>query len=295
MTLRTPQHYFGLALVGAFVVIALKLTAWHETGSVGFLSDAVESVVNVASALLGLWLVSVARRPADADHPYGHTKAEYFSGLAEGFLILLAAGLIVREALAHFEHNVPLDLTASSIGYSGLATLLNFTISLMLLRGAQNLRSLALKAEAKHLQTDVWTTLGVLAGVGLAALTGLPWLDPLIGLAVALYIAREGALLAHTAIHGLMDGALPDTEQRALTEFLLNACPASVAVTHLRTRVAGPLRFISFHLGAPAVWTVGEAHALCDRLEELLTKKFSPCEVLIHVEPLRGPEGSLNS
>ena len=281
----SPTRYFQLSLLASVVVIGLKILAWQSTGSVGFLSDAMESGVNFVSALFGLWMVSIAQQPADQDHPHGHSKAEYFSSIVEGLLIFLAAALIVIESVQRLLQPEALTFSWAGLGFSVIASSVNLGVGLLLLRAGRQQRSMALQADGKHLLSDVWTTVGVIAGFAAATLTGWLWLDATIGLLMAAYIAKEGYALIQQSVHGLMDGALPQPEQEALQGRLRAHPNLDVQITELMTRSSGKVRAISFKLRVPSHWTVGAAHDLCDELEALLEAEFAPCQVFIHVEP----------
>ncbi|WP_149538002.1 cation diffusion facilitator family transporter [Siccirubricoccus phaeus] len=280
-TMRIATGSLGIALA----VLGLKLGAWWLTGSVALFADALESVVNVAAALAALLAVRLAAVPPDANHPYGHTKAEYISAVLEGALIVVAALVILHEAWMVFlaprapEH-APLGLAVSAV-----ATLCNFLWARLLFREGRQARSPALLADGKHLMADVVTSLGVLLGVAGVALTGLLWLDPLLAALTALNILWSGGRLVRESVSGLMDEAV-DAELLGRIRAAVSAHAAGALEAHdLRTRHAGRLVFIQFHLVVPGGMTVDAAHDICDRIEAALKAEIEGAIITIHVEP----------
>jgi cation diffusion facilitator family transporter len=253
------RRYLYVSLAAAVVVIALKMLAFKLTGSVGFLSDAMESLVNVVAAAFALLMVSIAGRPPDADHPYGHSKAEYFSSGIEGLLIGVAAVLIVLEAAQRLMAPQPVESVPVGVALVALATAINAAVAWWMLKGAKQLRSIALEADGRHLMTDVWTSAGVMIGVVLVPITGWLWLDPVVGIAVALHILREAYSLVARSVDGLMDKSLPDDDLVAVEQVLLRYRNADVRFDHVRTRRAGTRRFVSMHMHMPTLWTLGHA------------------------------------
>ncbi|WP_288126368.1 cation diffusion facilitator family transporter [Thiomonas sp.] len=253
------RRYLYVSLIAALVVIGLKMLAWKLTGSVGFLSDAMESLVNVVAAGFALLMVSIAGRPPDADHPYGHSKAEYFSSGIEGLLVGLAAVLIIIEAANRLMAPRPVEAVAAGVVLTALATVVNAAVAWWMLRGSRNLRSIALEADARHLLADVWTSLGVIIGVMLVPLTGWLWLDPVVGIVVALHILREAYSLVARSVDGLMDKSLPDDDLAAVEKVLERYRSADVRFDHVRTRRAGTRRFVSMHMHMPSQWSLGHA------------------------------------
>lgn len=285
MRTLSPQQALLLSLAAALTTIAMKAGAWWLTGSVGYLSDALESLVNLAGAGFALVMVSYAREPADSNHPYGHGKAEYFSAAFEGGLIFLASVAILYAAFDRLVHPQPLGALGIGTALSVAASLINFLVARVLFQVAQAHRSLALEADARHLMTDVWTTAGVVTGVALAGVTGWHWLDPLIAAAVALNILREGWLLMNRSVYGLMDGAQSD-EDIAEIEAVLNAYIAEgCRYTNLTTRVAGAQRFAAVDIQVPGDWSVTRAHALADAIERTVDERTGT-RMKTHVEPL---------
>ena len=282
-------RFAWLSIAAAIATIALKAFAYLLTGSVGLLSDALESLVNLAGALMALAMLSLAARPADDNHAYGHGKAEYFSSGVEGGLILIAAISIGIAAVDRLLHPRPLEQVGLGLGVSVVASLVNLGVSLVLGRAARQYDSITLQANAHHLMTDVWTSAGVLVGVGAVVLTGWLWLDPLVALAVAANIVWTGVRIVHASVLGLMDTALPAAEQAAITAVLDRYVGDEVQYHALRTRQAGPRRFVSVHVLVPGAWTVGRGHDLLERIEAELRGALPLVSVLTHLEPLEDP------
>ncbi len=287
----TPIRALTLSLVVAGVVFGLKWLAYALTGSVALYSDALESIVNIVAAGVALIAVLVSRRPADSNHPYGHTKAEYFSAVLEGVLIVLAALAIVREAWPKLITPEPIAQLGTgmlvSLGASGLNTLLGW----FLIRSGRKARSPAVVADGQHILTDVLTSVGVLVGIGLAWLSGWWVLDPLLAIAVAINILWVGWRLVRDSVGGLMDESIPELEladiRDALNYALVGlASEGKVLEVHdLRTRRAGPRTFVEFHLVVPGSTSVEQAHQICDRLENALKAQIDGVHTTIHVEP----------
>jgi len=284
MRTLTPHQALLLSILAALTTIGMKTGAWWLTGSVGYLSDALESLVNLAGASFALLMVSFAHAPADPGHPYGHGKAEYFSAAFEGVMIFLAALAILAtagERLIHPQALGELGLgTALSIG----ASLVNFVVARILFQVGRANRSLALEADARHLMTDVWTTAGVVLGVGLASFSGWVWLDPLIAAAVALNILREGWGLMHRSVDGLMDRALGDDEIERIEAVLQSFSAQGCRFANLKTRVAGSMHFAHVDLRLPSEWTVARAHALADDVERAVETQAG-ARLTTHIEP----------
>ncbi|CUA93344.1 cation diffusion facilitator family transporter [Thiomonas bhubaneswarensis] len=277
------RTYLRASLVAALVVISLKLLAWKVTGSVGFLSDAMESIVNVAAAAFALFIVRIAEAPPDADHPYGHTKAEYFSSGIEGLLIGVAAVLIMIEAGHRLTHPQPISDVPLGAVISALATAINLGVALWMLRGARRLRSIVIEADARHLMTDVWTSAGVIAGVLLVPITGWLWLDPVIGIAVALHILSEAFSLVKRSVDGLMDKSMDDDDLAGLQAVLDRFRSADLRFDHVRTRVAGTRRFASMHLHMPGHWTLQRAANCRYAVEKALLEAYPGMSVTIEM------------
>lgn len=275
-----------LSLVVALLVLGLKAFAYLLTGSVALLSDALESLVNVAAALLALLAIRFAQRPPDETHPFGHSKAEYFSAVLEGVLVVLAAFLIAKESIPRLLHPRPLGDLGPGLLVSLLASLINGLLAWHLLRQGRRLRSPALTADGYHVLSDVLTSVGVLAGVSLAWATGLWVLDPLLALLVAGDILLMGFRLVRQSVGGLMDEGLSPAEVSRIRKTIAEALGGRALEVHdLKTRKAGNRAFLEFHLVVPGSMTVEEAHRLCDELERALEESFPGLAVTIHVEP----------
>lgn len=290
---KTGRH-MDKPLIAAFVSIAvaatvtgLKFAAYWWTGSVALYSDALESVVNLATAAMALYAVRLAQQPADRRHQFGHHKAEYFSAVIEGALIVIAALLILQEAWDAFARPRPLAGLAAGLGLNALATAINGAWCAFLIVWGGRQRSPALVASGWHLLTDVATSLGVLLGLGLAAMTGWHLLDPMLAAVVAVNIVWVGWQLVRSSVGGLMDEAVaPETGRRIQQAIAANASGA-IEAHDVRTRAAGRVCFVEFHLVVPDAMTVGAAHAICDRLEAAIEAAVPGAQVVIHVEPER--------
>ncbi len=287
---RDPDHAVrlragGLALGVGLLVFLGKLGVYAATGSTAVLSDALESIVNVVAAGAAWFSLRVAAQPPDLNHPFGHSKAEYFSAVLEGGLILFAAVEIVRAAWDRFLEPVALTGLGLGLGLALLATALNGALAALLVWNGRKRRSPALVADGKHLWTDVITTVGVLAGIGLAWATGWWILDPLLALAVAVNIVWVGVQLVQDSVGGLMDESLPPTTMATIQRVIADRMEGALEVHDLRSRRAGHRTFIEFHLVVPGPMTVAASHTICDRLEEALRQAVPGCAVTIHVEP----------
>ncbi len=279
------RHFAWLSIAAAVATIALKAGAWWTTGSVGLLSDALESFVNLAGASFALWMILVAARPADADHPFGHGKAEYFSSGFEGILILGAAGAIIWAAAQRLATPHPLESLGPGLALSAVATAINLGVAIALRRAARRFDSIALEADSRHLMTDVVTSIGVVIGVGAVALTGWLVLDPLIAIAVGLHILVEGARLIRASVHGLMDRSLDEDEQARLRAALDALAPRGVGWRALRTRRAGAQAWIDVVVLVPGAWTVEVGHAVADEVESTLGAIVPNATIVTHLEP----------
>jgi cation diffusion facilitator family transporter len=273
------------SIVVGLIVLALKGAAWLLTGSAALYSDAAETVVNVAAAMIALFALRFAAKPPDANHPYGHEKAEFFAAVIEGVLIVVAALVILQHSWQAYLHPAPLESPLLGMGLNALSTIINLAWALVLLERGKKLRSPALRADAHHLMSDVVTSAGVLIGVGLVVITGLRWLDPLLGAATAIYILVSGTLVISHSVGGLMDAApAPEIVDRIRTLVGKHAGGA-IEAHDLRTRHAGRVTFLEFHLVVPAAMTVSDAHAICDRIELALKSEMEGLVITIHVEP----------
>ncbi len=282
-------RYAWLSIAAAIATILLKGVAWQMTGSVGLLSDAIESFVNLAGALMALWMLTLAALPADDDHAYGHGKAEYFSSAFEGFLILLAAFSIGYTAIGRFMNPQPLEAVGVGLLVSIVASVINFATARTLMKVGRQHNSITLEADAHHLMTDVWTSAGVISGVGLVVLTGWLWLDPVIALLVAANIIRTGWQLMRRSADGLMDVSLPE-ETLAQIETVLTAYRAKGLDFHaLRTRQAGSREFVTLHVLVPGQWTVQQGHDWAERIEADIRRALPHAHVTTHLEPIEDP------
>jgi len=282
MQVRT---YLKLSVAVALVTMALKFGAWWLTGSVGLLSDALESLVNLAGAAFAWLMVTVAAAPPDQDHPYGHHKAEYFSSGFEGLLILVAALAICVAAVDRFLHPQPLPSLGIGLALSTLSSVLNGVLAWAMLRKAREHRSVALEADARHLFTDVWTSAGVVVALIAVAFTGWLWLDPVIAVAVALNIMREAMRLLWGATDGLMDRALEPDVQRQIQETLREFAHQAIRFDHVVTRRAGQRRFVDLHMHMPASWTLRRAAALRASVEQALMQAVPGLRARIELLP----------
>ena len=282
-------RFAWLSIAAAVLTIGLKTIAWWITGSVGLLSDAMESVVNLVGGVMALAMLTVAERPADEDHPYGHGKAEYFSSGVEGTLILIAAISIGVAAVARLISPQPLEEIGIGLAVSIAASLVNFGVAIQLLRVGTRRNSITLEANARHLLTDVWTSVGVVAGVGMVAWTGWERLDPIVALAVAANIIWTGVGIIRRSVGGLMDTALPAEDRVAVWQVLKGHEQAGVKFHALWTRQAGVRKFISLHVLVPGDWTVHRGHQFLERIEDDIRQAVRDSAVFTHLESLDDP------
>ncbi|MBL8937635.1 MAG: cation transporter [Archangium sp.] len=289
------KRYVWLSIAAAVSTIGLKTTAWWLTGSVGLLSDALESLVNLAGALMALWMMWLAEQPADEDHAYGHGKAEYFSSAFEGFLIFLAAVSIGISAVSRLMNPKPLESIGVGLGVSVAASIINFATARVLLNVGKKHHSVILEADAHHLMTDVWTSAGVIVGVGLVSLSGWLWLDPVIAIIVAINIIWTGFQLMRRSASGLMDSSAAP-EVLAKLEALLATYKAQGLDFHaLRTRQAGSRVFVTVHVLVPGAWTVQKGHEMAERIEVEMLALLHNGHVTTHLEPLEDPASMLDA
>jgi cation diffusion facilitator family transporter len=274
-----------LSVATAFAAIVMKTIAWWITGSVGLLSDAMESLVNVASALFALAMVTIAARPADEDHPFGHTKAEYFSSAFEGLMIAAAAIAIVWAAVARFQHLQPLEGVGIGLTLTIVSSVLNGLLAWKMMAASRRHRSIALEADARHLYADVWTSAGVVVGVILVQATGWLWLDPVIAIGVAVNIIREGARVVWGSVDGLMDKAVEPEVQARIERTLARFAESSVRFDDMVTRRAGSRRFLDMHMHVPASWTLGRAASLRGEVERALMDEVAGLRASIQLLP----------
>jgi cation diffusion facilitator family transporter len=280
-----PQLLLRVSILVAIITIALKTIAWWITGSMGLLSDAMESLVNLASAIFALVMVTIAARPADADHPYGHHKAEYFSSGFEGLMILVAALGIIWAAVQRLLNPQPLEQLGWGLGLAVLSSAINGVLAWAMLLSGRRHRSIALEGDARHLITDVWTSVGVVAGVGLVALTGWISLDPLVAIGVALNILREGAALMWKSSQGLMDEALEPEIMAEVEKTLAEFRHHTIRFDHISSRRSGQRRFIDLHMHMPASWSLGRAAALRASVEQALMSAVPGLRATIQLLP----------
>lgn len=282
-------RYAWLSIAVAVFTIALKAAAYFITGSVGLLSDALESLVNLFAAMMALAMLTIAARPPDEMHAYGHSKAEYFSSGVEGALIILAAASIAWTAIPRLFAPQALEQVGVGLAISSLASVLNFAVARILLQAGRKYQSITLEADAHHLMTDVWTSVGVIIGIGAVAFTGWERLDPIIALVVAANIVWTGVQLMRRSTLGLMDTAIPSPEQEAITNVLRRYSQQGIQYHALRTRQAGARKFISLHVLVPGIWTVERGHQLLEQLEADLKAAVPGLHVFTHLEPLNDP------
>jgi cation diffusion facilitator family transporter len=282
-------RYAWLSVAAALVTMALKGVAAWVTGSVGMLSDALESFVNLGAALLALWMLRVAVVPPDEKHPFGYSKAEYFSAVVEGGLILVAALAIIATAVPRLVEPKPLAAFGLGIVVSLGATAINLGVALVLLRASKKYYSVALEADAHHLLTDVWTSIAIVVGVGAMLLTGWLILDPLIAIAVAVYIVWTGIAVMRRSVWGLMDRALPENELERIKEILEPYKSKGMDYHALRTRRAGRRRLVELHLLVPGEISVREGHRVADDIEGKIRDALPGTAVLTHLEPIEDP------
>lgn len=282
-------RYAWLSIVAAVVTIGLKMAAYQLTGSVGLLSDALESLVNLAAAIMALAMLTIAARPADEDHAYGHSKAEYFASAVEGILILAAAVSIGWAAWGRLVAPQPIEQPGLGLALSMIAALVNLGVARVLLRAGKRHQSITLEADAHHLMTDVWTSVGVLVGVGLVWLTGWDRLDPLIALLVAANIVYSGVQLMRRSTQGLMDAALPEEDLAQVRKVLDSYADRGVEYHALRSRQAAARRFVSLHLLVPDSWTIQQGHALAEEVECAICRALPNTTVFTHLEPRDDP------
>lgn len=286
---RSLTRYAWVSIAAAVVTITLKFAAYLVTDSVGLLSDALESLVNLAAALMALAMLTLAARPPDDDHAYGHGKAEYFASSFEGALILVAAASIAWTSVRRLLSPQSVEDAMLGISIAVVASLVNLGVARMLLRAGRRYHSIALEADAHHLMTDVWTSVGVVAGLLAVQATGWRWLDPVIALAVAVNIVRIGVALMRRSALGLLDTALPEDERAAIERILQNYSDVGVEYHALRTRQSGARRFISMHVLVPGAWTVQRGHELLEHIEAEIRAAIPFSTVTTHLEPLEDP------
>ena len=284
------ERYVWLSLAAALVTLAIKWAAFWITGSVGLLSDALEGFVNLGAALIALWMLRLAASPPDAKHPYGLSKAEYFSAGTEGTLIVIAAAGIISSALPRVIAPQPIETPGIGLSLSIFAAAINLAVALVLIRKGREVHSITLEADGQHLMTDVWTSAGVVAGVGLAILTGWLILDALVALAVGVHIIWAGVGLMRRSVMGLLDSALPGEDLKEIGKlFSEYSRRYGVSFHALRTRQAGARRFVEFHLLVPDHWSVLQAHRLSEEIESRIRSLVPNASLSVHLEPISEP------
>lgn len=284
---RLLERFMWLSIAAAAITIALKITAAWVTGSVGFFSDAVESLINLVAAVVGLMALKLAAKPADANHNFGHAKAEYFSAQVEGAMILVAAIIIIVTAIGRILDPQPVDQLGIGLLFSVISTLVNLAVGLVLVRSGKKYRSSTLAADGKHLLTDVWTTVGVIVGMALVALTGWQVLDPVVALIVGANILFTGYRLLRGAMQGLLSEALPADELEVVNAFLRRFEEEhGVEFTSVRTAAFGRDRLLNVIMQVPGSWTVSQSHELADATENGLAQALGGAETTVHIEPL---------
>ncbi|WP_291426144.1 cation diffusion facilitator family transporter [Deinococcus sp.] len=277
--------FAGVGVFVALGVLALKFLAYRLTGSVALYSDALESIINVVASGAALVALYVAQRPADHNHPYGHTKAEYLSAVAEGVLIVLAALSILSVAVPYALHPRAVEAAPVGLGVNFIASVINLVWGVLLLRVGRSSRSPALLADGKHVLSDVVTSVGVVLGVVLAKLTGWHVLDPLLAILVACNILWSGWGLLSESVGGLMDRGVDQLTEKRIREVMKSHASGALEMHDLRTRTSGQITFVEFHLVVPGNMTVSESHIICDRLEDAIRQKLEGARISIHVEP----------
>jgi cation diffusion facilitator family transporter len=283
------KRFAWLSIGAAILTIVLKAAAYFLTGSVGLLSDALESFVNLAGAIMALAMLSIASRPEDDSHHFGHSKAEYFSSGMEGGFIIIAAAGIAYTAIERLINPQPLEQLGIGLTVSVVAGLVNLGAAWIIGQNGKKYNSITLQANSKHLMTDVWTSVGVLGGVGLVAITGWGPLDSLVAIGVAINIVWSGVGIVKHSIAGLMDSVLPKEEETLIREKIAKILPEGVAYHALMTRQAGARRFLYFQVQVTGEWTVEHGHVLLEKLEMQLTQLLPNMVVFTHIEPLDDP------
>ncbi len=282
-------RYAWLSIAAAIVTITMKASAYLLTGSVGLLSDALESIVNLAAAVVALIVLGMIIRPANDEFTFGYAKAEYFSSGFEGGMILLAAAAIIFTAVRRLFNPVPLEQLGLGLAISVGASLINLGVSLVLMRAARRYNSITLEADAKHLMTDVWTTAGVLVGIVLVWITGWLWLDPIVAIAVAVNIIFTGYRLLVRSGRGLLDVAIPQEELSSVKSILDSYKEEGMSYHALRSRQAAARKFMVVHLLVPGNWSVRKSHSMAEQLENRVVQTIPNTNIVTHIEPIEDP------
>jgi cation diffusion facilitator family transporter len=283
------MKYAWLSVGTAVLTIGIKYVAYLITGSAGLFSDALEGIVNLVAALVVLTTLKIIEQPPDETHPYGHDKAEYFSSGIEGTLIVIASLTILYTSIQRLLNPQPLEQVGLGLILALVASGINFFVGQLLIRTGKTHDSISIEADGKHLMSDVWTSVGVVIGVGIAGLTGLVWLDPVVAIIVGLKIGWEGVLIFSRSSQGLMDSAIDPKERTVIETILATYCRDGVEWHALRTRQSGSRRFISVHVLVPGDWTVQQGHDLLENIETDIRSQINHCSVFTHVEPIEDP------
>jgi cation diffusion facilitator family transporter len=286
---RSPRFYMGLSIAAALFTMIVKFIGYFLTGSVGLFSDAAESIVNLVAALVGFWALTLALRPADEEHTYGHTKSEYFASGVEGALILVAALIIALEAIPRLLHPEPIEQAGIGLAFSLSGAVVNGILAWFMLRAGKRQRSVTLQADAHHLFADVYTTVGVFIGILLVVITHWIILDPIVALLVAINVMWTGFRLLRQTGLGLLDTALPKEDQAQITAVLDRYREQGIDFHALRSRESGSRRFVSFHVIVPGSWSVLRGHAMCEEIELALRRCLPESTVFTHLEPKEDP------
>lgn len=290
MKRKSLTSFIWLSIGAAILTISLKSAAYFLTGSVGLLSDALESVVNLVAAVMALFILKLAEKPPDEDHLYGHTKAEYFSSIVEGVLIIIAAFSIGATSIDRIIHPKPIEQAFIGLAVSTAASIINLGVAITLLKVGKKHRSITLEADGHHLMTDVWTSVGVIIGVGLVSVTNIQILDPIIALLVAFNIIFTGISIMKQSALGLMDTSLPAQDLDKIREILSSYKEKGTTYHGLRTRQSATRRFMSVHILVPGNWTVQKGHDLLEEIELDICRSFPKMTVITHIEPIEDPK-----
>ncbi len=290
MQVQSLKKFIYLSIAAAVATISLKLLAWHLTGSVGLFSDALESCVNLAAAVIALIMITLSEKPADEKHVFGHNKAEYFSSAIEGGMIVLAAFSIIWSAVPRIIHPQPLENMGIGLLVAVGASGINLVVALILMRNGRKHSSITLEADGKHLLTDVYTSVGVLIGIGLVKLTGLLVLDGIVASGVALNILWTGYQLMHSSASGLLDSAIPEAERSRIMSLLESYTSQGIEFHSVMTRQAGRRKFVTLHILVPGEWTIQKGHNTSEIIEKGIRDIFDvPVTVFTHLEPKEDP------
>lgn len=285
----SSQKLAGVSIAASLFTITFKLIAFFLTNSVSLLSDALESFVNLIAATITFFMIRLAHKPPDETHPYGHSKAEYLSSIAEGSFIMLAAGAIIFTAIQRLLNPSPLEAPGIGLIFSVLASIINLVVGLILVKNGKKRNSLALEADGHHLLTDVYTTAGVLIGLAVVYITKAFYLDPLIAIVVGLNIISAGFSIIQKSLAGFMDSSIEKTYRDFIKKTFAEYQAKHIEFHGLRTRTSGSRKFISFHLLVPGAWTVQQAHVLAEEVEKKMRDAIPQSTITTHIEPLEDP------